>query len=248
MCHWLRRLRQWHTFSKSSNPVNDSMTNLVPLLVAIPLGTAFVIPLANRLHPRASDVLGSLAPFCLLVMSLVLLNHEITYHMGDWPTPNGIDLRVDSLTSLMLITINGLALIVSIYSFEFLRTFTDRHKYYSLLLLMVAGANGVVLTADLFNLYVFMEIATIASYALVAFGGDAEDFEASFKYAVFGGLSSSLILIGIGLVYGVTGTLNMSHLASRLAESSQQTAPLQFALALFFCGFGVKTAMVPFHA
>jgi multicomponent Na+:H+ antiporter subunit D len=222
------------------------MNNLVPLLVAIPLGVAFVIPLATRLYPRLADVLCNLALFGLVLLCLALHGHEIIYHMGRWPTPNGIDLRVDALTSLMLLTINGLALIVGLYSVAYLRRFTSHYSYYSLLLFVVAGTNGVAMSGDLFNLYVFMEVATIASYALVAFGGEDEDLEASFKYAVLGGLSSSVILIGIALVYGMTGTLNMTHLASRLGETDAQ-APLQFALALFFCGFGVKAALVPFH-
>ncbi|NIP86976.1 MAG: NADH/ubiquinone/plastoquinone (complex I), partial [Planctomycetales bacterium] len=110
-----------------------------------------------------------------------------------------------------------------------------------------AGTNGVVLTGDLFNLYVFMEITAIASYALVAFEGEDEDLEASFKYGVLGGLSSAAILIGISLLYGMTGTLNMEHLASRLGDSGS-AAPVRFALALFVCGFGLKAAVVPFHA
>jgi multicomponent Na+:H+ antiporter subunit D len=222
------------------------MDNLVPLLVAIPLAVAFLIPLAIRRYPQLSDVLGNLTLFGLLLLCLALRGRETIYHVGGWPTPNGIDLRVDSLTTLMLLTINGLALMVGLYSVTYLRRFTSRHRYYSLLLFLVAGSNGVVLSGDLFNLYVFMEVASLASYALVAFGGEHEDLEASFKYAVFGGLSSSLILIGIGLVYGMTGTLNMTHLASRLHDTAP-TPPLQFALALFFCGFGVKAALVPFH-
>lgn len=223
------------------------MNNLVPLFVAIPLAVAFLIPLAVRLHPRLADVLSNLTWFALVIFCVFLPDGETIYHMGGWRTPNGIDLRVDGLAALMLLTINGLALIVGLYSVAYLQRFTSRYRYYSLLLFTVAGTNGVVLSGDLFNLYVFMEIATIASYALVAFGGEHEDLEASFKYAVFGGLSSSVILIGIGLVYGMTGTLNMTHLASRLSETVP-TAPLKFALALFFCGFGVKAALVPFHA
>lgn len=222
------------------------MNHLVPLLVAIPLGVAFLIPLAMR-KPIVVDVVSNLTLLGLVVLSFFLRGHEITYHMGAWPTPNGIDLRVDDLTTLMLLTISVLALVVGLYSISYLQRFTARYRYYSLVLFLVGGMNGVVLTADLFNLYVFMEIATIASYALVAFGGEDEDYEASFKYAVFGGISSSLILFAIGLIYGITGTLNMSHLASRFADSTA-TAPLQFALALFVCGFGVKAAMVPFHA
>jgi multicomponent Na+:H+ antiporter subunit D len=223
------------------------MNNLVPLLVAIPLGVGFLIPLAVRRNPRLAAVLSNLSFFGLVVISLSLQGREIIYHMGAWPTPNGIDLRVDGLSTLMLLVINGLALIVGLYSVAYLQGFTARHQFYSLLLFLVAGTNGVVLTGDLFNLYVFLEIAAIASYALVAFGGEHEDLEASFKYAVLGSLSSSVILIGISLVYGMTGTLNMTHLASRLSETGS-TVPLRFALALFLCGFGVKAALVPFHA
>jgi multicomponent Na+:H+ antiporter subunit D len=222
------------------------MNNLVPLLVAIPLGVGFLIPLAVRLNPRLSDVLSNLTLLGLLAISLSLTGDELTYQMGGWPTPEGIQLRVDDLTSLMLLTINGLALIVGLYSVVYMQRYTSLHGYYSLVMFLVAGTNGVALTGDLFNLYVFMEITAIASYALVAFAGEDEGFEASLKYVVLGGLSSSVILIGISLIYAMTGTLNMTHLASRLGDNPA-AAPIRFALALFFCGFGLKAALVPFH-
>lgn len=223
--------------------------NVFPLFIAIPLGVGFLIPLTARIHSRLADVLSNLGLLSLLLMSVFVLGQEgvTIYHVGGWRTPLGIDLRVDALTTLILLTINGLAFVVGIYSIAYLWSYTSRERYYSLMMFIVAGTNGVVLTGDLFNLYVFMEITAIASYALVAFGGETEDFEASFKYAVFGGLSSALILIGIGLLYGVTGTLNLAHLASQL-EQSGPSGPAQFALGLFLCGFGVKAAVVPFHA
>jgi multicomponent Na+:H+ antiporter subunit D len=124
--------------------------------------------------------------------------------------------------------------------------YTAKGRYYALFLLMVAGMNGVVLTGDMFNLYVFMEIAAIASYALVAFGCQHDELEAAFKYAVLGSVASSFILVGIAIVYSVTGNLNMVEVAARirLAESR----PLVVALGLFMCGFGLKAALVPFHA
>ena len=96
------------------------MNNVVPLLVAIPLGVAFVIPLAVRCHPRLADVLSNLTLLGLLLLCFLLPGREMIYHMGGWPTPNGIDLRVDALTTLMLLTINGLALIVGIYSVAYM--------------------------------------------------------------------------------------------------------------------------------
>ncbi len=222
------------------------MNNVVPLMVAIPLGVGFLIPLCVRWHMRLPEVLTNFSLLGLVLLSLSLTGSEVIYQMGGWPSPNGIDLRVDDLTTLMLITINGLALLVGLYSVVFIQRFDSRHRYYSMLMFLVAGTNGVALTGDLFNLYVFMEITAIASYALVAFAGEDEGFEASFKYVVLGGLSSSAILVGITLTYAVTGTLNMTHLAGRLSETGT-SAPIKFAVALFFCGFGLKAALVPFH-
>lgn len=223
------------------------MNNLVPLLVAIPLGVGFLLPLAVRLSRPLADVLSNLTLVGLVSISLCLIGDELSYSMGGWPAPEGIQLRVDGLTTLMLLTTNGLALVIGLYSVVYTKRYTSRHAYYSLVMFLVAGTNGVALTADLFNLYVFMEVTAIASYALVAFAGEDESFEASLKYVVLGGLSSSAILIGISLIYAMTGTLNMSHLATRLADIGT-AAPIRFALALFFCGFGLKAALVPFHA
>jgi len=128
-----------------------------------------------------------------------------------------------------------------------MRQFTAKDRYYSLFLIMMAGMNGVILAGDLFNLYVMLEIAAIASYALVAFGCRHEELEASFKYAVLGTVSSTFILIGVALIYGVTGNLNLSHIAVRVHDTGM-SLPLLFALALFLGSFGLKSALVPFHA
>jgi multicomponent Na+:H+ antiporter subunit D len=223
------------------------MSNLVPLIVAIPLGMGLLIPLLSRYHRSLTAILSNLVFFLLLVLSALLVGcEEFTYHVGGWPSPSGIELRIDQLTILLLITTNSLALIVGLYSTAFLQPFDSFHRYYSLLMFLVAGTNGVTVTGDLFNLYVFMELTAIASYALVAFGGQDEGLEASLKYMVLGGLASSAILIGIALTYAMAGTLNMTHLADRFSNSGSNP-PLRFALALFLCGFGLKAALVPFH-
>jgi multicomponent Na+:H+ antiporter subunit D len=111
---------------------------------------------------------------------------------------------------------------------------------------MVAGMNGVVITGDLFNLFVFLEIASIASYALVAFGCEHEELEASFKYLVLGSLGSILILFAIALLYGATGYLTMASVSQAIAERAG--SPLVVLAVVFFVvGFGIKAALVPFH-
>jgi multicomponent Na+:H+ antiporter subunit D len=219
---------------------------VIPLFIAIPLAVAFLLPLLGRGRPVLCDWLATATLAGLAILASASVGENSVYRMGGWSTPIGIDLRLDSLTSLMLITVNVVGLTTAIYSIDYIRRYTDKHHYYALFLLLVAGMNGVILAGDLFNLYVFMEIAAVASYALVAFGCEHEELEASFKYAVLGTLASTFILIGVALVYSVTGTLNMAHVASRVSET-EMTAPLMLTVSLFICGFGLKAALVPFH-
>lgn len=218
-----------------------------PLFIAIPLAAAFLLPMLARGRPVLADCLANGTLAVLAIMAVTSVGRESVYHMGAWPTPIGIDLRLDPLASLMLLTVNVVALTAALFSVEYMRTYTDKHRYYALFLLLVSGINGVILTGDLFNLYVFMEIAAVASYALVAFGGGREELEASFKYAVLGTVASTFILVGVALVYVETGALNMAHIATRVSETGMDS-PLALAVALFFCGFGLKAALVPFHA
>ncbi len=220
---------------------------LIPLFIAIPLAVAFLLPLVPRGRPVLSDCLANATMAGLMILAFASVGEESVYHMGAWPTPIGIDLRLDPLASLLLMAVNLVGLAAAIYSVDYMRRYTDKPRYYSLFLFLVAGMNGVILAGDLFNLYVLMEIAAVASYALVAFGCEHEELEASFKYAVLGALASTFILIAVALVYGVTGTLNMAHIASRVSDSGLDPS-LLFAIALFLCGFGLKAALVPFHA
>jgi len=223
------------------------MINWLPLFVAIPLGTAFVIPMIAKRLRWVSDLLGNLAMAALAALAFLAIDGQGICHIGSWPTPLGIDLRLDGLSALMLVTINLIGLLATTFSVPYMERYTSKLRYYSLFLFMVAGMNGVVLAGDIFNLYVFMEIAAISSYALVAFGCEHEELEASFKYAVLGSLASSFILMGIALTYGITGTLNMAHMAARISATGMDRT-LVLALGMFLCGFGLKAALVPFHA
>ncbi|MBU1694805.1 MAG: NADH/ubiquinone/plastoquinone (complex I) [Verrucomicrobia bacterium] len=220
---------------------------MIPLFVAIPLGMAFIIPMVSRKLTRAPDVLGNATMVCLTALALASIGRTGIYHMGGWETPIGIDLRLDGLSVLLLIAVNVVGLAATLFSVDYMRLYTSKFRYYSLFLFMVAGMNGVVLTGDMFNLFVFMEIASISSYALVAFGCEHEELEAAFKYTVLGSVASTFVLLAIAFMYGMTGTLNMAHVATKIASEGMST-PLMFALSLFLCGFGLKAALVPFHA
>lgn len=220
---------------------------LIPCFVALPLGMALVIQLVARSRHALAEVLTIVTMLALMLMSCHAIGKDGIYHLGGWPTPVGIDMRLDALAILLLLAVNVVGVAVSLYSVDYMRRFTARSHFYSLFLLMVTGMNGVILAGDLFNLYVFLEVAAIASYSLVAFGCAHEELEASFKYIVLGSLSSALILTGVALVYGITGTLNMAHIAARIAETGMST-PLLLSFGLFICGFAFKSALVPFHA
>jgi len=221
------------------------MTKAIPLFVALPLAAAFLSAVRVKRLKWLPDVLGNLTMGVLAAMSYAAIGCSAPYYMGDWGRL-GIELRLDGLAVLMLAAVNTIGFCATLFSVNYMSRYTAKGRYYALFLLMVAGMNGVVLTGDLFNLYVFMEIAAIASYALVAFGCQHDELEAAFKYAVLGSVASSFILIGIAIVYSVTGNLNMVEVAARMNVG--ESRPLTVALGLFMCGFGLKAALVPFHA
>jgi len=226
------------------------MENLLPLFPAIPLFAAFVLPLAEkaRLGPRVSRLMGVMTAGALLLLALRFIGSEdMVYWMGGWGPSRGalgISLVLDSMSRFMILIVAVITFAATLFSLSYMKRYTSQPLYYSLFFLMVAGMNGVVLAGDIFNLYVFLEVAAIASYALVAFGCESEELEASIKYLVLGTVGSTFILLGIGIVYNQTGQLNMAAVAA-----SRPGGPaIMMAGAFFLMGFGLKAAMVPFHA
>ncbi len=224
------------------------MQNWLPLFIAIPLGMAFLNLVLSKFLKRISPYLTLLVVIFQTGLALRMLGHPaFHYAMGGWRPPLGISLVWDPLSQLLTLIVSVISLAVTLFAIPYMQQYTAQSKFYSLYLLMIAGMNGVILTGDFFNLFVFLEIASIASYALVAFGVEAEELEASFKYLVLGGVSSTLILLGIALLYATTGSLNMADMSNILAGRSPGGL-LFFIFALFLTGFGLKSAMVPFHA
>ncbi len=219
----------------------------LPVFVAVPLVTAFLLPIFGKKGKSAATFLANIATIALLVLAIASIGQSNVYKIGKWPIPLGINLVYDGLSSLMLLVISVVSAAAMFFSIRYMEQYTAKAKYLSLFLLMVAGMNGVVLSGDIFNLFVFLEIASLSSYALVGFGCQHEELEASFKYMVLGSIASVFILFGVALVYGNTGSLNMAYI-SQAIQKSGLNAGLGFALGLFITGFGLKAALVPFHA
>ena len=225
---------------------------ILPFFIIIPLGTAFLISLLAKKIKNFGDVLANLGTLSLLALSLystkLVFAHKIlVYKVGGWMPPIGICMVLDGLTSFMLVTVNLVSFAIALYSVSYMQKYTDKYRFYTLFMLMLAGMNGIIITGDLFNLFVFLEIASISSYALVAFGTEAEELEASFKYAIMGSVASSFVLLGIALLYSYTSTLNMADISLVLAQKGTGLL-VSFVAVLFLMGFGLKAALVPFHA
>jgi len=225
------------------------MDILLPFFVAIPVFSAIFMLIVGKWEKRIFPRVWSIITTASLVVLLIIIYNKgtIVHEVGGWKPPYGIVLIKDNLSMLMLIIVNVVAFLTIIYSFSYITRYEDYLRFFSLFMLMLAGMNGVVLSGDLFNLFVFLEIASIASYALVGYGVGAEELEASFKYLILGVLASTLILFGIGMVYSVTGSVNMADIARFLINHPGNRAVLM-ATGLFLLGFGLKAGLVPFHA
>ncbi|MCX5696684.1 MAG: proton-conducting transporter membrane subunit [Candidatus Omnitrophica bacterium] len=220
--------------------------------ILIPLGAAFLVALTGNRMKKAGNFIFILAAFLLCALSLYLVKSVgaqkiILFKAGGWLPPLGISMVADGLAVLVLVTVNIVSLTVAFYSLRYMQRYTDVWKFQSLFLLMLAGMNGVILSGDLFNMYVFLEVASISAYALVAFGVEPEGLEASFRYLVMGSLASIFVLLGIALLYGYCSTLNMADIALVLS-SNPKGLLVGFVAVLFLAGLGLKAAIVPFHA
>ncbi len=226
--------------------------DIIPLFVAVPLAGAFLNSLIGKKVKWLPDVIGNLTTLAVLVLSVISVRlvteyGTLVYSVGGWKPPVGIGMVLDGLTAFMLVTVNLVAFFVAVFSVNYMEKYTSKQKFYTLFLLMLAGMNGVIATGDMFNLFVFLEIASVASYALVAFGTEKHELEAAFKYAVMSTVGSLFVLLGIVLLYSYTSTLNMADMARVFAQKGTGDITLMVSV-LFIMGFGLKAALVPFHA
>lgn len=185
----------------------------------------------------------------ILLHGQVLELGSISYALGGWAAPWGIEYYIDLLTSYVLLIVTAIAALVLSYArLSVEREIpTERHtQFYAALLLALAGLVGIVTTGDAFNVFVFLEISSLASYALISMGKDRRALSAAFQYLVIGTIGATFILIGIGFLYMMTGTLNMQDLAARLpAVADSRTVRAGFAFLTV--GIALKLAMFPLH-
>lgn len=235
------------------------MERLLPILVVWPLACGFLVVLLAQVRGlrRLTGVVsllgltGGLAiavELCRRIYGMHAAGGEAAVSFGLW-SPAQPQLYADGLSTLLLLIINFVGLTILVYSIAYMRRYTSNWLFQSLFLVMVAAMNGLVLAGDLFTMYIFIETAALASYALVAFGCEAEELEASFRYLVMGVIASTFILVGVALIYSLTGQLDISQVARVLATGKFASSPaLLLAAGSLLAGLAIKAAVVPFHA
>jgi multicomponent Na+:H+ antiporter subunit D len=231
------------------------MNPLMPLFVVTPLAGAFLIMIIGRYFRNFSRYFASIILLILVSFSIFSLaspgNGLSLYKVGGWEPVNnipiGIYMVMDGFTVIVLCIISVIGFFAVFYSISYIEKYTSPNYFYALFCLMIAGMNGIVLSGDIFNIFVFLEISVISAYALVGFGVEKDELEASFKYQVLGGVASFLILFGIGLIYWKTKTLNIADIKQAYSAGFDPAYYL-FVQLLILSGFGLKAAMIPFHA
>jgi multicomponent Na+:H+ antiporter subunit D len=227
-------------------------SHLPVLVIIIPLISApLCILFRGKDQAFAVALLATWSSFaCACLLTAQVMSHgTISYALGGWPPPIGIEIRIDALSALVLLIVSGIGSVVAPYSRNslLLEYVEDRsYMFYSAFLLCLCGLMGVAVTGDAFNLFVFLEISSLSSYVLIALGFDRRALTASYQYLIMGTIGATFIVISIGLLYQATGTLNMADIAKRLPEHGYDRTVIS-AFAFMIIGAGLKIALFPLH-
>ena len=227
------------------------MNHLLVLPILVPALTASLLLILRRAPAAMARALNVIATLCLFAVALAVFARAeagvpLVYALGDWPAPFGIVLVADRLSAFMLLLTALLAVPVLLYAVQ--GWDTKGKFFHALFQFQLMGLNGAFLTGDLFNLFVFFEILLIASYCLALQGLGRERLHATLRYVVINVAGSGVFLIAASLLYGVTGTLNMAHLAERVAQVRADDIALVRAAGLLLLGvFSIKAALFPLY-
>jgi len=223
------------------------------LIVVVPLMFSFFVPIVgwwrrNLCYPLTIVAIALSALFSIAVLKTVIANGTTHYYLGSWNPPWGIEYVVDHLNAFVVVVMSFIALVVAIYSKRSVEhELPERIVYfYCTFLLLITGLLGIVVTGDMFNLYVFLEVASLSAYALVAIGNNRAPL-ASFRYVIMGTIGACFYLLGVGYLYIATGSLNMADL-SQILPRLYHSKVIIAAFIFFLVGIGLKMAFFPLHA
>lgn len=220
---------------------------ILPLIASI--ASILICQWSGRFaYPLAVGTLVACVLLSVGIMRTVMESGPISYRLGGWAPPWGIELAIDHLNAFIAVIVSFMSLIVAVYSKRSIARELAGGKipyFYATVLLLAAGLLGITVTGDLFNLFVFLEIASLAGYALIAVGDDRAPV-ASFNYVIMGTIGASLYLLGVGYLYIATGTLNIADL-SRVLPDLYHSKVVLGAFVFFMVGVAIKIALFPLH-
>ncbi len=222
------------------------------ILFLLPFVTAISLPMVGLkrrewCRPMALVAVSAMGPVALANLMVVLNHGEIRYAFSGWAAPIGIEWVADGLASVVMVVVSFLALLALIHAGPTSpQTLGQRIvPYYTLILLLISALTGIVFAGDLFNVFVFLEVAALSGYALVGVAG-GKALVSAFRYLILGTLGASLYLLGVGYFYAATGTLNMADLALRVPALVTSKA-IVGGLIFMFLGLAIKMALMPLH-
>lgn len=226
--------------------------NLSILLVVVPLLAAPLVALVpNGRTPWALATLITWTCFAIsiLLLGMVMSSGTISYELGGWAPPWGIEYRIDVLNAFMAMIVAGIGAITLPYAMRSIASeipLEQTSLFYAAFLLCMTGLLGMTLTGDIFNVFVFLEISSLSTYALISMGRDRRALTAAYQYLILGTIGATFFLIGVGLVYSQTGSLNMADIGERLPEVAN-TRTVHTAFAFIIIGIALKLALFPLH-
>ena len=232
--------------------IENAFSHLPALLVVVPLIAAPVIVLVR--HATAAWFIAAAASCAAFGIAIGLFLQAtavgtVSYAIGSWPPPWGIEYRIDRANAYVALLVAAMAAAVMVFARRSIAAELApgrQYLFYALYALAVAGLLGITLTGDAFNLFVFLEVSSLASYVMIALGRDRRALVAAYQYLVMGTIGATFYIIGVGLLYLMTGTLNLADLAVRLAAVGEPR-PVLAALAFITVGISLKLALFPLH-
>ena len=229
------------------------MTQNLPVLQVIV--SLLAAPVCALLPKGRLPWLLALSASIISLLIAGLLLHQvwdgtvISYALGGWTPPIGIEYRIDIVNAFVLFMVGGIGTLVMLFAYENVNSEISSQRqplFYAAYLLCLSGLLGIAATGDAFNVFVFLEISSLSTYTLIALGKDRRALTASYQYLIMGTIGATFILIGIGLLYAMTGTLNMADLANRIPEVTS-TRTVRAAFAFLTVGISLKLALFPLH-
>jgi multicomponent Na+:H+ antiporter subunit D len=226
--------------------------NLPALQVVLPLLGAVVCALMQRgvYAWGVAFIVSAAMPFIAAgLLMQVIDGGSISYAMGGWVPPIGIEYRIDVVNAFLLLLVSLIGAVIMPYAKASVEKEipADRQAwFYAIYLLCLCGLLGMAITGDAFNVFVFMEVSSLAAYALIAMGRDRRALLAAYQYLIMGTIGATFYVIGVGLLYSMTGTLNMADMASRLGGIESSRSVLA-AMAFLTVGISLKLALFPLH-